>query len=67
MDAVEKVGPDRKKVRDVLNHTAGYKSLVGTINFDDHRQNLTNAYQYVVQDGKWVYWPDSKYGHAIEK
>ncbi|HCE9036894.1 branched-chain amino acid ABC transporter substrate-binding protein [Klebsiella michiganensis] len=67
MDAVEKVGPDRKKVRDVLNHTAGYKSLVGTINFDDHRQNLTNAYQYVVQDGKWVYWPDSKYGHAIGK
>lgn len=61
MDAIEKVGPNRTKVRDVLNSTRNYDSLVGTINFDDHRQNITNAHQYVVQDGKWVYWPDSKY------
>lgn len=61
MDAVEKVGPNRNKVRDVLNTTRDYESLVGTINFDDHRQNITNAHQYVVQDGKWVYWPDSRY------
>lgn len=61
MDAVEKVGPDRRKVKDVLNVTKGYKALVGEINFDDHRQNIVNANVYVVQDGKWVYWPDSAY------
>lgn len=62
IDAVEKVGPDRKKVKDVLNTTKGYKALVGEINFDDHRQNIVSANVYVVQDGKWVYWPDSDYG-----
>jgi len=61
MDAIEKVGPDRKKIRDVLNQTKGYKALVGEINFDDHRQNVVDPYAYVVQDGKWVYWPDSEY------
>jgi len=61
MDAIEKVGPNRAKVRDTLNATRNYDSLVGVMNFDDHRQNITNAHQYVVQDGKWVYWPDSKY------
>jgi branched-chain amino acid transport system substrate-binding protein len=67
MDTIEKVGPNRNKVRDTLNATKGYESLVGTINFDDHRQNLTSAYQYVVQDGKWVYWPDSEYANGKRK
>jgi branched-chain amino acid transport system substrate-binding protein len=61
MDAVEKVGPDRQKVTDVLDATEGYKSLIGEINFDDHRQNLVAANPYVVQNGKWVFWPDSEY------
>jgi branched-chain amino acid transport system substrate-binding protein len=61
MDAIEKTGPDRKKMKDVLNGTKGYKALVGEINFDDHRQNIVNANVYVAQDGKWVYWPDSDY------
>ncbi|AME28511.1 branched-chain amino acid ABC transporter substrate-binding protein [Caballeronia sordidicola] len=61
MDTIDKVGPDRKKVRDALNGTHNYPSLVGNVNFDDHRQNLTTAYRYVVQDGKWVYWADSDY------
>jgi branched-chain amino acid transport system substrate-binding protein len=67
MDTIDKVGPDRKKVRDALNATKGYQSLIGTVNFDDHRQNLTTAYQYVVQDGKWVYWPDSEYASGKRK
>jgi branched-chain amino acid transport system substrate-binding protein len=67
MDAIEKVGPNRAKVRDALNVTKDYPALVGTINFDDHRQNLTSAYQYVVQDGKWVYWPDSEYAGGQRK
>ena len=61
MDAVEKVGPDRTKVTAELNSTKGYASLIGEINFDDHRQNLVNANVYVAQGGKWVYWPDSDY------
>lgn len=67
MDAIEKVGPDRKKVRDILNTTKGYKALVGEINFDDHRQNIVSANVYVSQDGKWVYWPDSAYATGSKK
>lgn len=67
MDAIEQAGPNRGKVRDVLNATKGYQALVGTVNFDDHRQNLTSAYQYVVQDGKWAYWPDSEYASGQRK
>jgi branched-chain amino acid transport system substrate-binding protein len=67
MDAIEKVGPDRKKVIEVLNKTKGYKALIGEINFDDHRQNILNANVYVVQDGKWVYWPDSDYASGKKK
>jgi branched-chain amino acid transport system substrate-binding protein len=67
MDAVEKAGSDRNKVKEVLNATKGYKSLVGEINFDDHRQNIVNANVYVAQDGKWVYWPDSEYAAGKRK
>lgn len=67
MDAIEKVGPDRTKVKEVLNATKGYKSLVGDINFDDHRQNILKANVYVAQDGKWVYWPDSDYAVGKRK
>jgi len=67
MDAIEKAGPDRKKMKEVLNGTKGYKALVGEINFDDHRQNIVNANVYVAQDGKWVYWPDSDYAAGKKK
>jgi len=67
MDAIEKVGPDRKKVKAELNGTKGYKALVGEINFDDHRQNIMSANVYVAQAGKWVYWPDSDYGAGKKK
>ncbi|SEG70534.1 amino acid/amide ABC transporter substrate-binding protein, HAAT family [Methylobacterium sp. 190mf] len=61
MDAVEKVGPDRAKVTAELNTTKAHPSLVGEINFDDHRQNVVSANVYVAQGGKWVFWPDSEY------
>jgi branched-chain amino acid transport system substrate-binding protein len=61
MDSIEQVGPDRKKVQDLLNKTKGYAGLVGQVNFDDHRQNIVTPYVYVVQNGKWTYWPDSEY------
>lgn len=59
MDAVDKVGPDRRKVTDELSRTKGFSSLIGEITFDDHRQNRVEANAYVVQGGRWVEWADS--------
>lgn len=63
MDAVEKVGPDRKKVREVLNQTKDVDTIIGKVTFDDHRQNIVPLVtKYVVENGKWVVWEDSSYG-----
>jgi len=68
LDAVEEVGPDRKKVRDVLNKTKDHDSIVGPISFDDHGQNTVAVIsRYVVQDGKWVLWEDSEYASGKRK
>jgi branched-chain amino acid transport system substrate-binding protein len=68
MDAIEKVGPDRRKVRDELNRTRDYQSVVGTITFDDHRQNAVPLItRFVVQDGQWVVWEDSDYAKGKRK
>jgi branched-chain amino acid transport system substrate-binding protein len=62
MDAIEKYGPDRKKVRAELNKTRDYESVVGRITFDDHRQNAVPVItKFVVQDGRWMVWEDSEY------
>jgi branched-chain amino acid transport system substrate-binding protein len=62
MDAIEKFGPDRKKVRAELNKTRDYESVVGRITFDDHRQNAVPVItKFVVQDGRWMVWEDSEY------
>ncbi|MDQ7969752.1 MAG: branched-chain amino acid ABC transporter substrate-binding protein [Oxalicibacterium faecigallinarum] len=68
MDAVEKVGPDRKKVRDVLNQTKNVDTLIGKVTFDDRRQNIVPLVtKYVVEDGKWVIWEDSSYATGKRK
>ena len=68
MDAIEKTGPDRRKVRDELNRTRDYQSVVGTITFDDHRQNAVPLItKLVVQDGKWIVWEDSDYAKGRRK
>lgn len=68
MDAVEKVGPDRKKVLEVLNNTKDADTLIGKVTFDDHRQNVVSLVtKYVVEDGKWVVWEDSAYGQKKRK
>ncbi|MDO8306465.1 branched-chain amino acid ABC transporter substrate-binding protein [Herminiimonas sp.] len=68
MDAVEKVGPDRKKVRDVLNKTKDVDTLIGKVTFDDHRQNIVPLVtKYVVEDGKWAIWEDSSYASGKRK
>ncbi|MEI6703553.1 MAG: branched-chain amino acid ABC transporter substrate-binding protein, partial [Deltaproteobacteria bacterium] len=63
LDAIEKVGPNRRKVRDELNKTKDADTVVGKVSFDDHRQNIVPLItKYVVQNGKWVVWEDSEYG-----
>ncbi|MEO8248951.1 MAG: branched-chain amino acid ABC transporter substrate-binding protein [Burkholderiales bacterium] len=68
MDAIEKVGPDRKKVRNMLNATKDANTVIGKVTFDDHRQNIVPLIsKYVVQDGKWVLWEDSEYASGKRK
>jgi branched-chain amino acid transport system substrate-binding protein len=68
LDTIERVGPDRRKVRDALNKVNNADSIVGKITFDDHGQNTVAAItKYVVQDGKWVVWEDSEYAAGKRK
>ncbi|KFE36278.1 branched-chain amino acid ABC transporter substrate-binding protein [Thioclava atlantica] len=62
IDAVEKVGPDRKAVTKYLADVKDHESITGPISFDDHGQNTVALItKYVAQDGKWVVWEDSEY------
>lgn len=68
IDAIEKVGPDRKKVMAELNATRDHQSIVGTVTFDDHGQNTVPLItKFVVQDGKWAVWEDSEYAKGKRK
>jgi branched-chain amino acid transport system substrate-binding protein len=68
LDRIEEVGPDRVKVRNALNKTANYDSIVGPVTFDDHGQNTVPIItKYVAQDGKWVVWEDSEYASGKRK
>ena len=68
MDAIEKVGPNRKKVTAELRTTKDRDSIIGKITFDDHGQNIVPLItKYVVQDGKWMVWEDSEYGSGKRK
>jgi branched-chain amino acid transport system substrate-binding protein len=68
LDTVERVGPDRKAVRDALGDVKDRDSIVGKITFDDHGQNTVPLItRYVVQDGKWVVWEDSDYATGKRK
>src|SRR6266571_4458596 len=68
MDAIEKVGPDRKKVIAELAKVKDVDTIVGKVTFDDHGQNTVPVItKYVVQDGKWVPWEDSEYTSGKRK
>lgn len=68
LDTIEKVGPNRKKVRDSLNATKDVETIIGKVTFDDHRQNIVPLItKYVVQEGKWVVWEDSEYAKGKRK
>lgn len=68
LDAIEKVGPDRKKVIDELANVKDRDSIVGKITFDDHGQNAVPVItRYVIQDGKFVEWDESEYASGKRK
>jgi branched-chain amino acid transport system substrate-binding protein len=68
IDAVEKVGPNRRRVTRELNATRDHQSVVGTISFDEHGQNMVPIItKFVVQDGKWTIWEDSEYASGKRK
>jgi branched-chain amino acid transport system substrate-binding protein len=68
IDAIEKVGPDRKKVRDEIRNAKNKDSMIGKITLDDHGQNTVDLItKYVVQDGKWVVWEESEYASGKRK
>jgi branched-chain amino acid transport system substrate-binding protein len=68
LDAIEKVGPDRKKVIADFANVKDRDSIVGKITFDDHGQNTVPVItKYVIQDGKFVEWDDSEYASGKRK
>jgi branched-chain amino acid transport system substrate-binding protein len=68
IDAIEKVGPDRKKIIAALDGVKDRDTIVGKVTFDDHGQNIVPVItKYVVQDGKWVMWEDSEYATGKRK
>ncbi len=68
IDAIEKVGPNRKKVQETLRATKDADTLIGKVTFDDHGQNIVPLVtKYVVENGKWVVWEDSSYGRGKKK
>ncbi len=68
LDTIEKVGPDREAIIEALSQVDDYESIIGTISFDDHGQNILAVMtKYVVQDGEWVLWEDSEYASGERK
>jgi branched-chain amino acid transport system substrate-binding protein len=68
LDAIEAVGPNRKKVTEYLGKVKDKDSITGPITFDDHGQNTVAAItKYVIQDGQWVLWEDSEYAAGKRK
>jgi branched-chain amino acid transport system substrate-binding protein len=55
---IEKVGTDRKAIRDGLAGLKDYPSLVyGTLSFNDQRRATINEFnRLVVKDGQFVIW-----------
>ncbi len=68
LDAIEKVGPDRKLVTDELTKTNNVDSIIGKITFDEYGQNVVPLVtEYVSQDGKWVAIKKSAYASGGTK
>jgi branched-chain amino acid transport system substrate-binding protein len=68
LDAIEKAGPERRKVNAEISASRDADSIIGKITFDDHGQNTINLIsRFVVQDGQWKVWEDSEYATGKRK
>lgn len=69
IDAVEKVGPDRKKVAvELAQNTKERDTIIGKVTFDVHGQNIVPLITpYVSQDGEWVSWKKSEYSQGLRE
>lgn len=62
IDAIERVGPNRSKVAELIHRTNTQDTIIGPVKFDAHGQNIIPLITpYVSQDGKWVVWEESEY------
>jgi len=62
IDAIEKVGPDRKKVAEELATVKDKDTIIGTVSFDEYGQNVVPLITaYISQDGQWVPYNQSEY------
>lgn len=52
--AVEKVGPDRKAIRDELAQTKDFPGVAGKFSFDENRNPEKQVYIYKIQNGTFV-------------
>jgi branched-chain amino acid transport system substrate-binding protein len=68
LDAIEKAGPNREKVKKCLNEMNDVDTIVGKVTFDDHGQNIVPPVtKYVIQDKKFTLWEDSEYATGKRK
>lgn len=67
IEALKQAGPDRKKLVDAIAKIS-YNGLLGTTAFNEVGQTTNVASTiYVVQDGQWVDWDESKYKSGERK
>ncbi len=60
--AINKVGPDDKKLLAKTIRGMEYQGVLGLTKFDEYGQTLTGGLTMKVsQDGKWVTWDESEY------
>lgn len=68
IDIIEKVGPDRDKIKKALRDVKDFPTMLGPVTFNDNGQNIhSTASVVVVQDGKWVSWDQSEYASGKRK
>ncbi|MEM1223868.1 MAG: branched-chain amino acid ABC transporter substrate-binding protein [Verrucomicrobiota bacterium] len=61
IEAVNEVGPNRRRIRSWLNQVDGVPTAVGSVEFDKSGQNKRVPISpLIVEDGAWVHWESSK-------
>jgi len=68
MDVIEKVGPDRAKIAAELRKAKDHPTVIGSVTFNDHGQNINDTSDVmVVQDGHWIVWDRSEFATGKRK